>query len=122
MHNLARLFLHRSVEVSFELDLSLNQLSGSIFLSWVTLSNFSRVYIYDNLLSGTISPFIGNMTSLVDLQLNSNQLIGHIPSSFGNLINFRYLLLFDNVLSRSIPIEIWKLKVSYHSRFEAKSI
>ncbi|KDO38157.1 hypothetical protein CISIN_1g046992mg, partial [Citrus sinensis] len=109
----------------FELDLSLNQLSGSIFLSWVTLSNFSRVYIYDNLLSGTISPFIGNLTSLVDLQLNSNQLIGHIPnlrqnqfrgflpSSIGNLTNLRKLFLRHNNLSGSLPLSIGNLTLSF---------
>ena len=39
----------------------------------------------DNELSGSIPSFIGNMTSLIELNLDNNQLDGELPISLGQL-------------------------------------
>ena len=42
--------------------------------------------LYDNQLTGSIPPEIGNLTNLTYLNLYDNQLTGSIPPEIGNLI------------------------------------
>ncbi|PHT67150.1 hypothetical protein T459_31575 [Capsicum annuum] len=72
-----------------------------------------------NNLSGTIPPEIGNLKNLNNLTLSNNQLTGSIPSSFGNLRNLQTLFLDRNNLIEEIPSSICNLtslKVLYLSR------
>ncbi|GAY66621.1 hypothetical protein CUMW_250240 [Citrus unshiu] len=79
--------------------------------------NLARLYLYTNLLIGSIPSGLGNL-KLLDLQLSLNQLTGYIPHSLdlgsnqfrgllplsvGNLTNLESLALVDNHLSGSIP-------------------
>jgi len=59
-----------------------------------------------NELTGSIPPEIGYLTNLTYLYLNNNQLTGEIPSEIGNLTNLERLILFDNQLTGIIPDEI----------------
>ncbi|XBJ11355.1 hypothetical protein VPH35_016062 [Triticum aestivum] len=54
-------------------------------------------------LSGTISPFLGNLTRLHALDLSDNKLEGQIPTSLGNCVALRRLNLSVNSLSGAIP-------------------
>ena len=65
--------------------------------------------LYNNQLTGTIPPEIGNLTNLTYLVLVGNQLTGEIPSEIGNLTNLTSLQLFGNQLTGSIPPEIGNL-------------
>ncbi|XVE69394.1 hypothetical protein DITRI_Ditri09bG0148900 [Diplodiscus trichospermus] len=57
-------------------------------------------------LGGIISPFIGNLTFLIDANFSFNKLKGNIPIEFGHLKRIRYLDLGDNNLQGQLPIEI----------------
>ncbi|KAL7258043.1 hypothetical protein ACSBR1_004212 [Camellia fascicularis] len=92
-----------------DLELSGNNLTGSIPSSIGNLENLITLYLYDNQLSGSIPQEVGMLSSLVDLELSGNKLTGSIPSSIGNLGSLTTLYLHDNHLSGNIPPEFGKL-------------
>ncbi len=92
-----------------ELDLSDNQLSGSIPAELGNLSNLTELVLWDNQLSGSIPAELGNLSNLTELVLWDNQLSGSIPAELGNLSNLTELVLLDSQLSGSIPAELGNL-------------
>jgi hypothetical protein len=98
-----------SVLNTTELDLSNNQLTGSIPPEIGNLTNLTQLYLYNNQLTGSIPPEIGDMTNLTYSGFYNNQLTGSIPSEIGNLTNLTYLDLWNNELTGSIPPEIGNL-------------
>ena len=91
------------------LDLSSNQLSGSIPSELGMLIQLTRLFLFDNQLSGSIPSELSMLTELRDLYLSINQLSGSIPSELGNLIQLTRLSLAGNQLSGSIPSELGNL-------------
>ena len=91
------------------LNLSANQLSGSIPPELGNLTNLKDLNLYSNQLRGPIPPELGNLTNLKELNLSNNQLSGSIPSELGNLTNLQRLALGGNQLSGSIPPELGNL-------------
>ena len=65
--------------------------------------------LWDNDLSGTIPPELGNLTALMELSLGGNQLSGTIPAALGNLTALASLGLEGNQLSGTIPTELGNL-------------
>ncbi|KAH7657414.1 Non-specific serine/threonine protein kinase protein [Dioscorea alata] len=57
-------------------------------------------------LTGTVSPFIANLTFLKRLHLANNQLLGHIPPELGQLRRLNYLNLNLNFLEGQIPTSL----------------
>ncbi|CAN0840391.1 Probable LRR receptor-like serine/threonine-protein kinase At3g47570 [Linum grandiflorum] len=57
-------------------------------------------------LGGTLSPHVGNLTSLESINLNFNSFTGEIPSIFGNLARLQYLNLSMNLLRGEIPVNL----------------
>ncbi|TKY60183.1 LRR receptor serine/threonine-protein kinase [Spatholobus suberectus] len=57
-------------------------------------------------LSGHLSPYIGNLSSLQSLQLQNNQLTGVIPDQIGNLFSLRVLNMSSNMLEGNLPSNI----------------
>lgn len=93
-----------------KLQLSNNNLTGTIPLEIDDFENLTHIYLNANQLGGTIPPKTGNMTKLIDLALDYNNLRGSIPATIENLsINLTKLSLSHNKLSGEIPQEITSL-------------
>ena len=73
------------IDNTTELDLSQNQLTGSIPPEIGQLTNLTTLELEYNQLTGPIPPEIGNLTNLTELRLEDNQLTGRIPESICNL-------------------------------------
>lgn len=82
------------------LQLSGNQLSGSIPSTIGTLINLTVLRLDNNGLTGTVPSSIGNMSILVELTLFNNQLSDSIPASFANLTNLQTFTLHNNRLDQ----------------------
>ncbi|WP_166404777.1 leucine-rich repeat domain-containing protein [Desulfonema ishimotonii] len=91
------------------IDLSSNNLTGTIPPELGNLASLQKLYLYSNQLSGTIPPELGNLASLQRFDLTFNQLSGTIPPELGNLANLEYLALGHNELSGTIPPELGNL-------------
>ncbi len=92
-----------------QVDLSDNQLSGSIPPELGNLASLQYLGLFSNQLSGSIPPELGNLASLEYLVLYQNQLTGSIPPEFDNLASLQQLVLWNNQLSGSIPPELGNL-------------
>ena len=82
-----------------------NWLSDASIGQWhgVTTDANGRVTeldLWENQLSGSIPPELGNLTNLTWLNLWNNQLSGSIPSALGDLANLEILYLSDNQFER----------------------
>lgn len=86
-----------------------NNLTGSIPPELGNLSNLKDLHLQDNQLSGAIPAELGNLTELETLQLYLNQLTGQIPAALGGLSNLQLLNLFSNQLSGPIPAALGNL-------------
>uniref|UniRef100_A0A2N9IA05 non-specific serine/threonine protein kinase n=1 Tax=Fagus sylvatica TaxID=28930 RepID=A0A2N9IA05_FAGSY len=91
------------------LDLLSNNLSGEIPSQIGLLTNLEFLRLSENRLNGSIPPEVGYLKSLNLLSLHANDLHGCIPYSIGNLSNLAYLYIRNNQLSGSIPSEIGNL-------------
>ncbi|KAM7515494.1 hypothetical protein LguiA_005077 [Lonicera macranthoides] len=91
------------------LNLSANFFSGIIPPEIGLLMNLETLHLFGNQLTGSIPQDIGQLKSLYDLALDTNFLEGPIPSSISNLSNLAFLSLFNNKLSGYIPQEMGNL-------------
>ncbi|KAI3936470.1 hypothetical protein MKX01_028100 [Papaver californicum] len=108
---------------------SLNDLPGSnFFSSWDFTSdpcNFSGVYCVSdrvialNLgdpqagspgLTGHIHPYIGKLSSLVELSIVPGRIIGTLPDTLNQLKNLRFLAISKNFISGDLHYSISELK------------
>jgi hypothetical protein len=87
-----------------DLNLSRNQLFGTIPSSLGALTALISLSLERNHLSGTIPSSLGALTTLDVLWLRSNQLSGTIPSSLGALPALASLLLNNNQLVGTMPL------------------
>ena len=97
------------IETTTILDLSYNQLSGSIPSEIGQLTHLAQLWLKNNELTGEIPSEIGNLTNIEVLSLSYNQLTGEIPPEIGNLTNLELLSLRGNQLTGEIPPEIGQL-------------
>jgi len=72
--------------------------------------HIKKLRLYNNQLTGTLPPEIGNLKQLSQLTLDINQLRGNLPPELGNLTNLESLSLQKNLLSGELPSELEKLK------------
>ncbi|XP_049355696.1 probable leucine-rich repeat receptor-like protein kinase At1g35710 [Solanum verrucosum] len=92
------------------LDLHTNMISGTIPFQIGSLANLQNINIYDNLLNGFIPASLSYLRSLTSLDLGTNSLNGFIPALLGNLTSLSILYLQENNLSGSTPEEIGYLR------------
>jgi len=83
------------------LDLSSNNLVGTLPSSLSNLTQLQDLFVGHNALSGTI-PSLAGLTQLKALQANANQLSGPFPSLAG-LVNLEAIYIIDNDLSGDMP-------------------
>ncbi|OMO93704.1 Leucine-rich repeat, typical subtype [Corchorus capsularis] len=76
----------------------------------------------DRGLSGTLSPYIGNLTYIQSVRLQSNNLTGNIPLSIGALSNLRTIELSNNKFSGQIPSSISHLESLQYLRLNNNSL
>ncbi|KAI7750135.1 hypothetical protein M8C21_008163 [Ambrosia artemisiifolia] len=81
-----------------QLDLSSNQLTGSIPESVSNLKLLQVLDLHDNHLTGPIPESIGRLAALTTLSLGFNKLSGTIPVSIGQLSKLRSLDVSSNSL------------------------
>lgn len=116
------------------INLTYNNLTGSIPPELANLTNLKKLYLDSNLLGGSIPPELGDLskleilflgfndnfsgsipselgklTNLMELYLSALNLSGNIPSELGDLSNLTMLELRNNNLSGNIPSELGKL-------------
>ena len=84
-------------------------LTGSIPLVLVQLSELRVLQLFRNALTGSIPPELGQLVHLEDLNLGRNQMTGGIPPELGQLVNLKNLDLWQNQLSGSVPPELGQL-------------
>ena len=82
---------------------------GQWFGVEVSAGHVTRLDLWENNLSGTIPPEIGNLGGLEWLELGNNRIEGEIPPEIGNLTGLRHLSLGPNRLTGEIPPEIGNL-------------
>ena len=80
-----------------------------------SVENTTGLDLYNNQLTGSIPPEIGNLTNLTYLNLGDNQLTGSIPSEIGNLTNLTSLILSGNQLTGGIPENICDLNIDWNN-------
>ncbi|WVY91735.1 hypothetical protein V8G54_037249 [Vigna mungo] len=85
------------------IDMSSNNLSGTIPLQMYSLIGLHSLNLSNNKLSGKIPNEIGNMKNLESLDFSTNQLCGEIPESLSRLSFLGYLNLSFNNLTGKIP-------------------
>ena len=99
-----------------------NGLTGSIPSELGSLSNLSRLYLYENDLSGPIPRELGRLGRLEVLHVAGNELSGSIPRELGDLASLRFLLLTKNGITGPIPSELGKLIGLEEMRLERNAL
>ncbi|WCJ29509.1 Leucine-rich receptor-like protein kinase family protein [Euphorbia peplus] len=86
------------------IDLSSNQLSGSIPRDLFSSTSLRYLNLSNNNFTGSVPR--GSITSLETLDLSNNMLLGEIPWEIGLFSNLKFLDLGGNLLSGNIPLSI----------------
>ncbi|KAM7466645.1 hypothetical protein LguiB_014207 [Lonicera macranthoides] len=91
----------------------LNSWNHSVhFCNWqgVSCGRLHRRVTFLNLqssgLSGSLTPYIGNLSFLKELALQNNSFEGEIPNEIGNFFRLKRLLLYNNSIEGKIPANL----------------
>ncbi|XP_038722796.1 receptor kinase-like protein Xa21 [Tripterygium wilfordii] len=93
----------------FLIDLSHNELIGSVPIAIDRLQNLQGLFLHNNKLQGQIPTELCQLQRSDTLSFHDNMLNGSIPACIGNLSSLRYLDLSSNRLSFAIPTTLWSL-------------
>lgn len=85
------------------LDLSKNQISGSIPRAMTGLQNLQILNLAHNKLEGSIPDSFGSLISLTYLDLSQNYLVDMIPKSLESIRDLKFINLSYNMLEGEIP-------------------
>lgn len=94
-----------------QLNLSNNQLSGSLPLSIAVFSSLQILLLGGNKFSGPIPPTVGELREMVKLDLSANSISGEIPPEIGNCLHLTYLDISQNNISGTIPPQISTIRI-----------
>lgn len=88
-----------------------NKLSGTLSPSLGQLTSLASFSILSGgNLRGTLPSTIGSLSNLSVLQVKSTAISGHIPLEFDKLTNLQYLDLSNNLISGTIPDLFYNLR------------
>ncbi|MCY4204981.1 MAG: S8 family serine peptidase, partial [Bacteroidetes bacterium] len=93
----------------FLLDLSENNLSGTLPTNLSNLRQLEILNLYDNALTGPIPSELGQLSELNQLYIENNSLTGSLPSELGNLSKMQKFDVSNNNLSGNIPSQLTQL-------------
>eukprot|EP00760_Papus_ankaliazontas_P029349 PhM_4_TR4215/c0_g1_i1/m.17111 len=99
LHDTTALCQYRSM---FYLDLSNNNITGSIPPCFGDLEKLQSVSLKRNRIYGTLPPELSRLGNLQYLELAYNNISGSLPDTFSNLLNLRGLDLGHNQISGDI--------------------
>ncbi|PKU87108.1 Receptor-like protein kinase HSL1 [Dendrobium catenatum] len=94
-----------------EIDLSKNNLTGSIPEAFGELQNLSALLLCYNNLSGEIPASIGRLPNLYDIKLFNNRLEGVLPPEMGKYSKLRNFEVDDNMFTGELPEHLCDGKV-----------
>ncbi len=95
---------HGATWRSRSLNLSFNNLKGTLPPELGDLTRVTQLILNDNGLTGQVSSELGNLVNLQTLSLSNNpELTGGIPEPFGDLSALRTLHLHDTGMSGEVP-------------------
>lgn len=75
----------------------------------VNANRVNTITLYNNNLTGTLPPELGDLDALQYLELGLNQIGGSIPVEIGNLTNLVALSFRDNVMTGTLPTVLGNL-------------
>ena len=108
------------------LNLHTNLLSGSLPASLGSLTGLTLLHLYQNSFTGSLPTELGSLTNLTVFDAYQNQFTGSIPASFGGLTSLQSLLLQSNQLEGGLPAELASLtnlqQLNFHSNLLTGSI
>ena len=88
------------------IELSSNNLQGSIPAVIEDIGMLSYINLSDNALTGALPSTLANLNLLTRLDLSNNQLSGKLPEAWSSLNNLRELYLQNNQLTDTIHSSI----------------
>ena len=103
------------------INLTRAELTGTIPPYLAQLTNLEHLKLGHNNLTGPITPELGNLTNLTHLYLYGNDLTGSIPPQLGNLTNLTDLHLYGNKLTGTIPPKLGNLTKLEHLNLDSNS-
>ena len=86
-----------------EMDLSSNNLSGTLTNGLGICTSLRLLDLGDNNLVGNLPRDLYNLTSLTMLRLTRNRFYGELHNAIGNLINLTHLMLGSNNFTGQLP-------------------
>ncbi|KAK9951421.1 hypothetical protein M0R45_006863 [Rubus argutus] len=99
-----------TVYIRFQLDLSNNQLNGSIPATLGNVVVSEEISdLSNNQLTGLIPENFVNLTFIRYLNLANNEISGTLPETLGNLTSLKYFLVESNNITGTLPISFAKL-------------
>ncbi|KAE8729043.1 putative LRR receptor-like serine/threonine-protein kinase [Hibiscus syriacus] len=99
----------RSISELETLNLSGNNLTGTVPEDIIRLGNFTTLNLSHNKFSGEIPNGLSDLSSLVVLNLSACGFSGRIPANIGSLMKLTSLDLSKQQLSGELPIELFGL-------------
>ncbi|TXG54029.1 hypothetical protein EZV62_019285 [Acer yangbiense] len=96
------------------LDLSNNNINGTIPQELTQLTQLLYLNLSSNLLSGKIPFTIGGLFNLETLDLSNNNIGGLIPTELRNCSNLNTLALNNNIINGTIPSQLGDMPSLYY--------
>eukprot|EP00884_Botryococcus_braunii_P001824 jgi/Botrbrau1/11642/Bobra.0209s0032.1 len=93
-----------------DLDINLNNLSGTLPAQWMGMENLTRLILKNNSLVGTLPSEWGQLRRLEVLDINSNFLNGTLPAQWMGMEGLKALHLGKNSLVGTLPSEWGQLR------------